>query len=329
MNEYWQNGLLHRDSGPAIITRRLGLLYEEHWVRGRLHCEHAPAVRHDCVREEWWVQNQRHREDGPAIDARGRIRLPLMDREFNVIPRLTEQPQAWEAFAQSGENHIGQYLDGIFGGQHPFASYGDFGAQPVVMVEALGLNRLDLHQLRFRVSYDPSPWQKRFWPGNPGEYHDNSIFNKMTTKDKAGEFDTNDDGPGIFDLLGSYDMPGRGITLYIRAITGCAERLDQIRNNPCGPSAMTLTTMVFLHELGHALHHASRGGRPDDDLGGSIPAETVAQHFMMSCIHAHGVRAEWLADRLEQHQPAAYRAWRTCGFPTTWEGCRQLVKQNP
>jgi hypothetical protein len=322
MNEFWFNGLLHREDGPALEGQRLGLTYEEYWLEGRLHRQSGPAVRHDCVREEWWVQNQRHREDGPAIDARGRIRLPWMDRDFSEIARLSESPVPWRDFPIIEDRPLAVYFNEVFGGVHPFARCGDYGAMPAVMADALAMPTLELSRVRWRISYEDREWESQFfW-----------LEDDMETQHSGKETDepmSTAQEPGLMDLLGNYSARDQLITLYLRPIAGCAERLDQIRANPCGPNVMTLVTMVFLHELGHALHHASRGGRPDDDLGGCIPAETVAQHFMMTCTRAHGVRAEWLADRLEYHQPAAYRAWRTCGFPTTWEGCRQLVEQNP
>ena len=131
-------------------------------------------------------------------------------------------------------------------------------------------------------------------------------------------------------------------------------------------ASWTLTTLVFLHELGHAIHHALRleklasakskrmqfneelAGKPDaifdldflnglDELvetrrfhrhGGREIAETVAQHFMMTCIRAHGMRAEWIEEQLERGQPWVYSAWRKCGFATTWDGCRELIEMH-
>lgn len=66
---------------------------------------------------------------------------------------------------------------------------------------------------------------------------------------------------------------------------------------------------------------------PPLSSGGRKVEETVAQHFMMTCIRAHGVRAEWLAQQLESRQPLVYSAWRECGFDTTWDGCRELIEK--
>ncbi len=319
--EYWKDGLLHRDDGPALITQRLGLSYEEHWRDGQLHREVGPAVWHDRVREEYFNRNSRHRLDGPAIDAPRRIRLPLMDRAFDAVPRLATDLRPWTDFSTVGQQRIPNYLDMVFGGTHPFATYGDFGAMPTVMVERVRFTDLDLSQLRYAISYDLPDWRHRFpsddneLPGVPAQY-------KPVGKNPS--YDPCEDCRGIFDLLGTYSPKDKLITLYIRAISECAERLDAIPNNPCGPSPMTLTTLIFLHELGHAIHHAVRGGGADDDLGGALLAETVAQHFMMTCVRTHGVRAEWLEGRLEEGQPKVYRAWRDTD-PTTWEGFRALV----
>jgi hypothetical protein len=325
-SEYWKHGLLDRLDGPAIESERLGLTYQEFWQGGQLHRQEGPAVHHDCVREEWFLKNQRHREGGPAMEARGRIRLPLLDRDFCVVPRLSEELQPWGGFPAVEGRQIPPYLDAIFGGAHPFATFGDFGAMPSVMVEHLRIKELTLDKVRFRVSYEPPRWRQRF-KLTVEEAKENDIKSKEPVV-KAIDLtrsEGDNDGPGIFDLLGSYAPGPRLITLYIRAIAECAAELDKLRRNPCGPAAMTLTTLVFLHELGHAVHHAVRGAREADDLGGTQTAETVAQHFMMTCVRAHGVRAGWLAERLELGQPSAYRAWRTCGSETTWTGCQEVI----
>ena len=318
--EYWREGLLHREDGPAISSKRLNIDYEEYWRQGRLHREDGPAVLHRLVREEWFENNQRHRLDGPAISIHGRVRLPLLDPGFNIVPKLRTDRYPWNDFPHVGDQRIPQYLDDIFGGVHPFATYGDCGAMPSVMVEKLGIKDLDLKDVRYRVSYEATLWKSHFWPETNGD---------------NPEMDRNDDGPGILDLLGCYNCTDKTITLFIPSIAECAAELDQIPHSPCGPSAMTLTTLVFLHELGHAIHHALRLKNPEcytigqySALGGMLLAETVAQHFMMTCIRAHGVRAEWFEEQLERGQPWVYSAWRKCGFATTWDGCRKLLIQS-
>lgn len=330
--EYWQHGLLHREGGAALVTTRLGHSYEEYWEQGQLHRAGGPAVWHDGVREEYWRSNLRHREDGPAVCVDGRIRLPLMDREFNLVPRISTALTSWANYPYVGDplERIPNYLNNVFGGVHPFGTLGDFGATPTVMVNQLALN-VDLGEVKYQISYDTVNWQDRFYSRaddkrSPGCEDDISQEDEPYKGDDGPDIPHRKgaDGVGIFELLGLYTPKTQQITLFIKAIAECANRLDQSAGNLCGPSAMTLTTMVFLHELGHALHHAKRGGKPDDDLGGTVDAETVAQHFMMTCIRSYGRRAEWLAERLEHGQPAAYGAWQICGHDTRWDDCRRV-----
>lgn len=62
--EWYQNGELHREDGPAI----------EHfdgtkvWCRnGFLHREDGPAIECTSGYKAWYQNGERHREDGPAI----------------------------------------------------------------------------------------------------------------------------------------------------------------------------------------------------------------------------------------------------------------------
>lgn len=324
MDEYWQNGLLHRENGPALVTTRLGRSYEEYWEEGHLHRGVGPAVWHDGVREEYWRSNLPHREDGPAVCINGEIRPPLRDREFNVVPRISTALTSWTNYPHvfDPSERIPNYLNNVFGGGYPFGTFGDFGAMPAVMVNQLGL-KVDLGAVEYQISYDTPNWRQRFY-SRDDDQRSPGCGEDISQEDEHGKGGKGAAEPGIFELLGLYTPKTRRITLFIRAIAECANRLDQSAENLCGPSAMTLTTMVFLHELGHALHHAKRGGDPDDNLGGTLIAETVAQHFMMTCIRSYGRRAEWLAERLEHGQPAPYQAWRNCGRETVWDGCRQV-----
>jgi len=322
MNEHWNNGLLHCKNGPAIMTERLGQKYHEHWHYGELHRVDGPAVWHDRVREEWFENNRRHREDGPALEIHGRIRLPLRDENFNILPRLDDQPQPWRNFPRVGDQWISRYLNDVFGSEHPFASFGDFGAEPGRMVEKL---KLEARDVNYRISYENRRWRDLFYVSLTDQSGQPTHPKAKDDGHSPGVEAAGEDSPGIFDRLGEYDPARKLITLYVPAIAECAAALDNLQSNPCGPAGMTLTTLVFLHELGHALHHTARGAELNDKLGGLPVAETVAQHFMMTCTRAHGVRAEWLANRLELGQPAEYRAWRDCGFETSWDGCQRLI----
>ena len=77
--EYWQNGHLQRDQGPARIRYSAGgVITRSEWhqlavgaAASRCHREDGPAVLADdpvlgTHTEEYYVGGQRHREDGPA-----------------------------------------------------------------------------------------------------------------------------------------------------------------------------------------------------------------------------------------------------------------------
>jgi len=60
---YNDNGILHRDDGPAYIESD-GT--EQWWIHGHRHREDGPAVVWSNGTKEWWVNHKRHRVDGPA-----------------------------------------------------------------------------------------------------------------------------------------------------------------------------------------------------------------------------------------------------------------------
>ncbi|MEZ0261721.1 MAG: hypothetical protein ACAH80_11975 [Alphaproteobacteria bacterium] len=65
--EYWVNGLLHREDGPAIDSR----YQKAWWVNGKLHRLDGPAREYGDGNKAWWVNGKLHREDGPAKIYRG------------------------------------------------------------------------------------------------------------------------------------------------------------------------------------------------------------------------------------------------------------------
>lgn len=73
--EWWKNGLLHREDGPAIVTNyQSGAFgYCHKWFReGRLHRERGPAIidvgeQGYPLRQEWHQNGLPHRIGGPAI----------------------------------------------------------------------------------------------------------------------------------------------------------------------------------------------------------------------------------------------------------------------
>ena len=65
--EWWLNGLRHREDGPAIESKNGG---EEWWLNGKRHREDGPAIR-NISKSSWFCEGLRHREDGPpAVELR-------------------------------------------------------------------------------------------------------------------------------------------------------------------------------------------------------------------------------------------------------------------
>ena len=63
--EWFLNGKLHREDGPAIECADGG----RRWYRnGELHREDGPAVEWSDGTKYWYRNGLRHREDGPAIE---------------------------------------------------------------------------------------------------------------------------------------------------------------------------------------------------------------------------------------------------------------------
>jgi hypothetical protein len=67
--EWWVNGFLHREDGPAIRYASEGDYFEggEEWyLNGLMHRTDGPALK-NRFKEEWWQNGVLHRVDGPAI----------------------------------------------------------------------------------------------------------------------------------------------------------------------------------------------------------------------------------------------------------------------
>ena len=63
--EWYLNGKLHREDGPAI-ERANG---DKWWyLNGKIHREDGPAIERAYGDKEWYLNGYRHREDGPAIE---------------------------------------------------------------------------------------------------------------------------------------------------------------------------------------------------------------------------------------------------------------------
>lgn len=59
-----ENGLLHREVGPALI---LSNGRQEWYIHGLLHREGGPAIISGFGLEIWYQDGLRHRADGPAV----------------------------------------------------------------------------------------------------------------------------------------------------------------------------------------------------------------------------------------------------------------------
>jgi hypothetical protein len=64
VEEWYNEGILHRIGGPAI-TWSDGT--KEWYCEGALHREDGSAIEHANGDKEWFSYGVRHREDGPAI----------------------------------------------------------------------------------------------------------------------------------------------------------------------------------------------------------------------------------------------------------------------
>lgn len=63
--EWWLNGGLHREDGPAFECangRR------QWWLNGKWHREDGPAVELENGTRQWYLNDQRHREVEPAYE---------------------------------------------------------------------------------------------------------------------------------------------------------------------------------------------------------------------------------------------------------------------
>ena len=60
--EYYKDGKLHREDGPAVIKGKI----QEWWLNGVRHREDGPAATQGSF-EEWFLNGKYHRVGGPAI----------------------------------------------------------------------------------------------------------------------------------------------------------------------------------------------------------------------------------------------------------------------
>jgi len=63
--EWFLNGKLHREDGPAIEYANGDKLW---LLNGEYHRVDGPAVEYADGHKTWWLNGERHRVDGPAIE---------------------------------------------------------------------------------------------------------------------------------------------------------------------------------------------------------------------------------------------------------------------
>jgi hypothetical protein len=63
--EWWLNGDLHREDGPAI-ERANGTT--QWFLNGKLHRKYGPAIEDADGTRHWYLNGKRHRENGPALE---------------------------------------------------------------------------------------------------------------------------------------------------------------------------------------------------------------------------------------------------------------------
>jgi hypothetical protein len=63
--EWWVNGQLHREDGPAIEHAGGSRI----WCQNdKIHREDGPAYEESDGTRVWYIYDVRHREDGPAVE---------------------------------------------------------------------------------------------------------------------------------------------------------------------------------------------------------------------------------------------------------------------
>ena len=63
--EWFLNGRLHREDGPAIEFANGNKWW---FLHGLQHRENGPAIENINGTKQWFLHGKRHREDGPAIE---------------------------------------------------------------------------------------------------------------------------------------------------------------------------------------------------------------------------------------------------------------------
>lgn len=90
--EWYLNGLLHREDGPAVEYATGTKFW---YLNGQRHREDGPACEWADGTKSWWVNGQLHRTDGPACEWADGSKSwylngeYLTEQEFNLRTRPT------------------------------------------------------------------------------------------------------------------------------------------------------------------------------------------------------------------------------------------------
>ena len=296
INEVWNiEGKLHSESGPAVeIVREKQSIYSEFWKNGRY--EKFEGTRHGLINPKTPIPSYPQN----MVLAKGMRLGDLLDNEYSVFLDISN----WIS-------------NSCYCRENFFSSHGDFGAQAKVTIKALKISTAFEEKLKEKVTV------KIIDEDEKGVDIDD-LFNPERPRPET-------------DPLGLYIPKEKQIVLFIRKIVKCANRLDQaIHDNvkiykkigmPC---AMTLFNIVYLHELGHAIHH-SRTGFCDKWHALDVKIlEQLAQLFARTCIEEHGNQSSKnVFEELEQRQSSIYREWRKLASTLDWNNCIQRFKDRP
>lgn len=130
--EYFVDGLLHREDGPAVIINPLikkwykhgkkhrvdgpayqSGSYEEWWIDDNLHREDGPAVIGGLSRE-WWSHGKRHRLDGPAVERDMKVyNDPLFEKEWWLFGVEYKVEEEYRKKVEEFKNNIVLQLEDI------------------------------------------------------------------------------------------------------------------------------------------------------------------------------------------------------------------------
>lgn len=113
--QWYKNGQLHRDNGPAIEIPKSewGKRYEwgekryEWFINGRRHRIDGPAVESESGYKEWWVNGKRHRIGGPAIEYPKRFPEDLEIKQWFLSGVEYSEKGYWIELSKKGYNVAG------------------------------------------------------------------------------------------------------------------------------------------------------------------------------------------------------------------------------